>query len=115
MKKQILAIALGALVTLLIGTAASAANISFEEKQAIVESRVSDGIVSEETAEGFLNELKSRIAECTCDGTCEGPDADRERLGQKYGIGGFGFGKSIGEGNGAMNGQRGPNGRGMSR
>jgi hypothetical protein len=109
MNKYFKTIALGMMFALLIGGAAFAANVSIEEKQDIVQNKVNDGSISEEAAEGFLSELQARMAECeqTCDGT---PNIDRERLGQKYGIGGFGFGKNTGEGNGAMNGQRGNNG-----
>ncbi len=108
MKKRLVGIGLLVLMLFAISGAAFAANVSFEEKRAIIESKVRGGLISQEAADGFLSELTARMAECDCDGSCEGPDENRERLGQKYDIR-FGFGKS----NQGMNGQNGSNGLGQ--
>jgi hypothetical protein len=86
-----------------VSSAAFASNVSFEEKQAALESKVRDGVVTAEAAESFLAEMQARQAACDCDGNCEGPNMDRERLGQKYGMG-FGFGKRNDAGNGQQKG-----------
>ena len=105
MKKQLIAVGLVVLIALVIGGVVYASNGNIEEKTNIIEEKVRSGGLSQEDAAEYLQALQTRVAECegTCDGS--GPDEDRERLGQKYGIS-FAYGKGNGnaEGNGQMNG-----------
>jgi hypothetical protein len=105
-KKGIVGVLVLALVVLAAGGAAFAANSRIEEKTAIIESKVREGLVSEKAAEGFLRELQERMDACETDGTCLGPDANRERLGQKYSMG-FQFGRNSSGMNGQNNGGNG--------
>jgi len=104
MKKHLKVVLIGALIALLTAGAAVAANLSLDEKAAIIDAKVEEGSLSSETASKFLSRMQSRMAECyeDCDGEQEGPVEDRVRLGQEYQIGGFGFGSGDGEGNGVM-------------
>ncbi len=106
MKKQFKVIMLGALIVLLFSGAAIAANVSFEDKKAAIEEKVAAGTLSYEAADKFLTAMQARMAACDqeCDGTRQGADPDRERLGQKYQIGGLSFGQNTDQGNGGMNG-----------
>ena len=98
-------VVVGLMLVLLVSGAAYAANMSFEEKKAVVEQKVEEGTLTQEAGTEFLAKMQARMAECgeECDGTCDGPAEDRERLGQLYQFGGFGFGAGEGAGNGMMN------------
>ncbi len=98
MKKQFIIVTIVALFTLIIGGAAWAGSGNVEEKANNLEEKVQGGIITEEAAEEYLEALQERRDECEdiCDGTRQGWDEDRERLGQLHGIRGFGHGRGSG-------------------
>lgn len=106
MKKQFVILTIVALFTLIIGSAAWAASGDVEEKANILEEKVQEDIITDEEAEKFLEALQERRDECEgiCDGTRQGWNEDRERLGQLHGIRGFGHGRGSGVSDGAGEG-----------
>lgn len=109
MKKKFLIAGVILLAALVISGVAFAANSSYETKAAAIEEKVQAGNLSQDEADAFLEAVQARIAECggVCDGS--GPDENRERLGQEYGVCfangyGNGEGKSPGSENGGNQG-----------
>ncbi|GEM_PF-5246345 len=113
MKKQLVVVSLVIVAVLIIGGIAFAANVNLEQKEAAVEEKVRAGELSEEAGKSFMEELQARRAECgECDGTRQGWNEDRERLGQENEIG---FRHGNGEGRDSTNDRKGGNGLGLCR
>ena len=107
MQKKLMLVAAAVLLVAAIGGVALAGNGSFADKEAIIQAKVESGQLDSDIANSFLAEMEARRTACENECTGEGPVEERTRLGQQYGIGGFGNGANNGS-----NGERAGEGNG---